>query len=357
MKKTLILLLVLALLAGAALPAMAEGETLLSWEGFELQPLYYNIRQRETGDSSLKVYMRVINNTDTEFYMRLDSCWINDVPVEGSGILTCEANVDTGVESEKYCLFTPLDDGDACIKNPRTIKMGIALYDKDAKQDVLHETVVLDMSTLSGDVKVIATPEPTPKPDFKDLKEGAKGESVRRLQQALIDLGYLNDKADGAYGSRTESAVRVFREQNGMSTAGGATVEMQELLFSGQANRFTEPWIPLVIGAHCYWDPIPSVNTFFFKVEVTNTSATRTIRGYELKCYCTNVWGERIYNDPIYSQDNRKRIEPGQTVYSDNFNLGNYYSVDTVWVGISKIVFDDGEIREVDDVEYYSCVK
>ena len=28
-----------------------------------------------------------------------------------------------------------------------------------------------------------------------------------------------------------------------------------------------------------------------------------TIKGFELKCYCTDVWGDRIYNDPIYSMD------------------------------------------------------
>ena len=50
------------------------------------------------------------------------------------------------------------------------------------------------------------------------------------------------------------------------------------------------------------------------------------------------------------------RVKPGETAWSNSFNLGNWYSVDTVWVGISKIVFDDGEIRDVDDVEYYSCV-
>ena len=58
----------------------------------------------------------------------------------------------------------------------------------------------------------------------------------------------------------------------------------------------------------------------------------------------------------VYTMTNTVRVKPGETAWSNSFNLGNWYSVDTVWVGISKIVFDDGEIRDVDDVEYYSCV-
>ena len=34
---------------------------------------------------------------------------------------------------------------------------------------------------------------------------GSRGELVKQLQQALIDLGYLKDKADGIFGSKTEN--------------------------------------------------------------------------------------------------------------------------------------------------------
>ena len=43
---------------------------------------------------------------------------------------------------------------------------------------------------------------------YSALTVGSKGESVRRLQQALIDRGYLAGKADGIFGNKTANAVK-----------------------------------------------------------------------------------------------------------------------------------------------------
>lgn len=59
------------------------------------------------------------------------------------------------------------------------------------------------------------------------LKKGDSGESVRVLQQKLIDLGYLTGKADGQFGSGTESALKAFQRAQGLSAdgvAGSATM-------------------------------------------------------------------------------------------------------------------------------------
>ena len=58
------------------------------------------------------------------------------------------------------------------------------------------------------------------------LYNGSKGEDVRELQQALIDLGYLNGSADGIFGNKTENAVRKFQKSNKLTVdglAGSAT--------------------------------------------------------------------------------------------------------------------------------------
>lgn len=77
-------------------------------------------------------------------------------------------------------------------------------------------------------------PEPT-KAAARTLKKGMNGEDVRLLQQALIDLGYLSEKADGAFGSNTQSAVTMFQAVNGLDADGLAGSKTQELLFSGTA--------------------------------------------------------------------------------------------------------------------------
>ena len=55
-----------------------------------------------------------------------------------------------------------------------------------------------------------------------ELKKGSEGDEVREMQQMLIDLGVLKDKADGAFGKKTENAVRKMQkywgtEQNGVA--------------------------------------------------------------------------------------------------------------------------------------------
>ena len=78
------------------------------------------------------------------------------------------------------------------------------------------------------------TPEPTKAPT-RTLKKNFTGEDVKQLQQALIDLGYLNDAADGTFGTNTEEAVIRFQAVNGLSADGLAGVKTQELLYSGNA--------------------------------------------------------------------------------------------------------------------------
>ena len=85
----------------------------------------------------------------------------------------------------------------------------------------------------------VPTPEPTPDPSkYSPLWNGANGESVKALQQRLIDLGYLtNDKADGVYGDNTVAAVTKFQNKVGVSVTGVADEMTQAMLFMENAPR------------------------------------------------------------------------------------------------------------------------
>lgn len=52
------------------------------------------------------------------------------------------------------------------------------------------------------------------------LKQGSSGSEVKALQNKLIEKGYLNDKADGIYGSKTKAAVVKFQKDNGLTADG-----------------------------------------------------------------------------------------------------------------------------------------
>lgn len=78
------------------------------------------------------------------------------------------------------------------------------------------------------------TPAPTDVPT-RTLKKNSTGEDVKKLQQALIDLGYLNDAADGTFGANTQEAVIRFQAVNSLTADGLAGAKTQELLYSGSA--------------------------------------------------------------------------------------------------------------------------
>ena len=69
---------------------------------------------------------------------------------------------------------------------------------------------------------------------YPPLKRGDKGDGVKRLQQALIDLGYLNDTADGSYGPKTAEAVSAAQQAFGMEADGIASALFQARLYEGE---------------------------------------------------------------------------------------------------------------------------
>ncbi len=67
---------------------------------------------------------------------------------------------------------------------------------------------------------------------YQTLEYGDKGSDVRQMQEVLIALGYLDDKADGKFGSKTEQAVRAFQSLNGLEVDGKAGSKTLTLLYS-----------------------------------------------------------------------------------------------------------------------------
>jgi len=68
--------------------------------------------------------------------------------------------------------------------------------------------------------------------DPSTLHNGSRGDEVRRLQQALIALGFLKDQADGIFGNRTEDAVRRFQQANRLTADGLAGKMTQSVLYA-----------------------------------------------------------------------------------------------------------------------------
>lgn len=56
-------------------------------------------------------------------------------------------------------------------------------------------------------------------------KRGSTGSVVSEIQQKLKDWGYYSADIDGIYGSRTEAAVLLFQQKNGLAADGKAGTE------------------------------------------------------------------------------------------------------------------------------------
>lgn len=63
------------------------------------------------------------------------------------------------------------------------------------------------------------------------LYSGSRGEEVRQMQSALIQLGYLGGTPDGIFGTHTENAVRKFQRANGLTSDGLAGAKTLEAIY------------------------------------------------------------------------------------------------------------------------------
>jgi peptidoglycan hydrolase-like protein with peptidoglycan-binding domain len=90
-------------------------------------------------------------------------------------------------------------------------------------------------------VTVAASPTPTPTPEpevtYATLTKGDKSDMVLELQNRLFELGFLLDDRDGAYGSKTQTAVKLFQQAAGLEATGIADNETQRKLYAEDAPR------------------------------------------------------------------------------------------------------------------------
>lgn len=376
MKKIMAVLWIslMVLFTGSA-SAFAAGSDLIDSKGVRLELLAAETyASGETATITLKV--RGINNTDHKVWVELKDVTIDGVPVSGT-LRSINANSDTGEDDPLLYGVRPAEGdtgaGAEAIRNGRELEMLVDVSDNDTYEHFIQETVTIDLAEASnnqsGKNSSSGTKAPAYTPassDFQTLAIGSRGQAVIDLQQRLTDLGYLNDKVDGVFGNNTATAVMCFCTQHDLDISGGdATPEMQTLLYSSGAEYYVEPYVPLINGPRCKWDdPVyAELDNGNLYIQVVNRSQEKTIRGYELYYYKTDVWGTR-YKEPTTGKEItqtttfQQTIKPGEIVYSQPITILPFSWTYTVWIGIHKVVFEDGEIREIpeEDIDYFSYV-
>ena len=356
-----------------------EGDTLISQRGIEVHVTSYKI---EDYGPSMRVYIYAANDTDCNMFVSAKNASVNGIPVRSAGF-SLEPYSEIGDDSE-YLLFLTSDEdpetSGAAIENPLQIELDLDVLDLDQTGRGFVQHVFIDLTAFvsknpdstgndtgndyDSSPDISYAPAYTPSSyDFRTLDIGSSGQDVTDLQQRLTDLGYLCDKVDGIYGKNTATAVMSFNAQHGRAILGEAAPDMQELLYSSSAEYYVEPYIPLVIGPQFQYDhsPYADIDLGRIWIQVVNRNMDRPIIGYELYYYQEDVYGDR-YIEPntgvelTMTTTLQQTIKPGYIEYSEPVAIMHWAWTYRVYVGIHKIVFEDGEVREIDpdDITYFS---
>lgn len=90
----------------------------------------------------------------------------------------------------------------------------------------------------------VPTIDITPNPEYKQLQMGDRGDLVRAMQEKLIEYGYLNGEADGAFGNMTRQAVEAFQYRHGLSVDGIAGKRTLTVLYESPEIRLASEMLP-----------------------------------------------------------------------------------------------------------------
>ncbi|MBQ9041059.1 MAG: peptidoglycan-binding protein [Clostridia bacterium] len=150
-----------------------------------------------------------------------------DVESDIRGVPYVDFTFSDNIEKNCYGKAAMIIDHDTDIRYKFMYVKATELEEKDyeswnALLYSIQAPTILKQAILESESSAI--PETTTMPDmgnmatdvFEALQKGDKGDNVKRLQEALISLGYLSDTADGNFGPKTEKAVETYQKAKGL---------------------------------------------------------------------------------------------------------------------------------------------
>ena len=169
------------------------------------------------------------------------------------------------------------------------------------------------------------------------LTTQSEGIEVVMLQKRLADLGYLNYRPTGSYGTMTRMAVSDFQVRNNISADGSAGEETLNVLFSKDAVR-----APITNTVTLYSGPAASgsiskygeaVNWATFK-DIFTVGTTATVTDFNSsKTFLVKRTGgvNNAWVEPVSASDN--------TAYVSSFGGGASYEKRAVLVTINGTTY------------------
>lgn len=127
-----------------------------------------------------------------------------------------------------------------------------AVAESDSRWKIVNNSIsMLEAATSAAELTAIvngevvdvteekpeATATPEPKMNYNTLSKGDKSDDVVTMQTRLIELGYLSEKADGNFGAKTQTAVKIFQQVAGLSVTGIADSDTLNALYADDAPK------------------------------------------------------------------------------------------------------------------------
>ncbi len=203
------------------------------------------LRQSASAESaSVKKLPRGAEVTVSEF----DNGWFKVEYGESSGYVKQDQLTLKSIASEVASSGKVLLDGVNLRSKPDVNSSIITVLKMDSAVDVSEKidnwykiTYNKNKGYVQCEYIELTKPAAPPAPAFNALKMGMSGKEVVNLQEQLRALGYYKAESHGNFGANTRDAVKAFQQENGLLSDGVATLETQELLFSGSAVAAPSP--------------------------------------------------------------------------------------------------------------------
>ena len=189
--------------------------------------------------------------------------------------------------------------------------------------------------------------------NFKDIDSdinfSSEKEEVRKLQDRLIKLGYLDGTADGAFGPKTQDAVRRFQDKNGIANGAGiATTFTQAVLNSDEAIPASDSYSREITA-----DGRNSVRTDY-RVTFTGNKATVSasltnycdlpIRSVRIQFWTETNSSTYSYGWQIMSLNSLKRSEQADIGLELDLDSDRKQSLLSIHWFVSEIAYTNGEV-------------
>lgn len=225
--------------------------------------------------------------------------------------------------------------------------------------------------------KPTSKPTATPKPQApKNIKATATAASIKLTWSAVSGatsyVVYRSTLANGSYYRIGTVKLPAFTDKNLL----GKTVyyyKIKSIFTNGVESPlssyvkavtpkptptpYLEPKYPIDFGNDGY---VGTSGDPYLNPKIVNISKKKTVDGFTLIYYCTDIYGDKLYFDntkkytSVYTYN--KTLKPGQSTYPGKVSLDLYgHGIKRIYVAIMKIHTTDGKTYDIPEsqLDYY----